>query len=39
VFIRREDAGRFIDEVRSDEPELAVHLRVEERGLGVGGPN
>jgi hypothetical protein len=27
VFIRREDAERFIDEVRGDEPELASCLR------------
>jgi hypothetical protein len=39
VFIRREDADRFIDEVRGDEPELAAHLRVEERELEAGGLN
>lgn len=32
TFIRREDAKRFIDEVRRDEPELAAYLRIEERG-------
>jgi hypothetical protein len=30
VFIRREDAERFIDEVRGNEPEFAAHhLRIE----------
>ena len=36
TFIRREDAERFIEEVRGDDPELASYLRMEERGL-VGG--
>jgi hypothetical protein len=36
-FIRREDAERFIDEVRGDEPELAAKLGVEERELEAGG--
>ena len=36
VFIRREDVERFIDEVRGDEPELAMHLRIEERELEAG---
>ena len=31
VFIRRENADRFIAEVRGDDPELARHLRMEER--------
>ena len=39
TFIRREDAERFIDEVRRDEPELASHLRIEERELEAGGLN
>ena len=26
TFLRREDAERFIEEVRGDEPELAAHL-------------
>jgi hypothetical protein len=39
VFIRREDAERFIEEVRGDDSELASHLRIEERELGVGGLN
>jgi hypothetical protein len=29
VFIRHEDAGRFIDEVREDDSELAELRRVE----------
>jgi hypothetical protein len=29
VFVRREDAERFIEEVRGDEPELAAKLRME----------
>ena len=33
VFVRGEDAERFIEEVRGDEPELAVKLRIEEREL------
>jgi hypothetical protein len=39
VFIRREDAERFIAEVRGDEPELAAQLRIEERELEAGGRN
>ncbi len=31
VFIRREDAERFIEEVRGDDPEVAGYLRIEER--------
>ncbi len=30
TFIRREDAERFIEEVRGDDPELASYLRIEE---------
>ena len=33
VFIRREDAERFIEEVRGDDPEFACHLRIEEPEL------
>ena len=33
VFVQREDAERFIAEVHDDEPELASHLRIEEREL------
>jgi hypothetical protein len=36
VFVRREDADRFIDEVSNDEPELASYLRIEERELEAG---
>ena len=39
TFIRREDAGRFVEDVRGDDPELAAKLRVEERGLDAGGMN
>jgi hypothetical protein len=39
VFIRREDAERFVEEVRGDDPELASCLRIEERELGEGGLN
>ena len=31
VLVRREDAERFIEEVRGDDPKLAGHLRIEER--------
>ena len=34
TFVRREDAERFVEEVRSDDPELASYLRIEERELG-----
>jgi hypothetical protein len=37
VFIRREDAERFIAEVRGDDPETAATLRIEERELEAGG--
>jgi hypothetical protein len=36
TFIRREDAERFVAEVRSDVPELATYLRIEERELEAG---
>ena len=39
VFLRREDAERFIEEVRGDDPELASYLRIEERQLEAGGVN
>ena len=39
VFIRREDAERFIDEVRGDDPDLAAKLRIEHGELGAGGLN
>jgi hypothetical protein len=37
TFGRREDAERFIEEVRGDDPELASYLRIEERELEAGG--
>ena len=39
VFIRREDAERFIEEVRGDDPDVAASLRVDERELEAGGLN
>jgi hypothetical protein len=39
VFLRRDDAERFIEDVRGDEPELAAKLRIEERELEAGGVN
>ena len=39
VFIRREDAERFVDDVRGDDREVAAKLRSEERELEVGGVN
>ena len=39
VFVRREDAERFIEEVRGDDPEVAAKLRIEERELEAGGLN
>jgi hypothetical protein len=33
VFLRREDAERFVEAIRGDEPELAEPLRIEEREL------
>ena len=39
VLHAREDAERFITEVRGDDAELASHLRIEERELEAGGLN
>jgi hypothetical protein len=39
VFVRREDAERFIWEARRDEPEVAAKLRIEERELEAGPPS
>jgi hypothetical protein len=39
VFIWREDAERFIEEVERDEPELAERLWIEERELQADAPN
>ena len=33
TFIRREDAEHFVEDVCGDDPELASHLRIEEREL------
>ena len=35
VFVRREDAERFVEEIRGDA--LATFLRIEERELEAGG--
>ena len=32
TFIRRENAERFIEEVRGDDPEAAAKLRIEDLG-------
>ena len=37
VFIRREDAERFIEEVRGDDPEMTAKLRIEERSWRRAG--
>jgi hypothetical protein len=34
TLVRREDAERFVEEVRRDDPELGSYLRIEE---GAGG--
>ena len=39
VLLTREDAERLIAEVRGDDAELALHLRIEERELEAGGLN
>ena len=39
TFIRRQDAERFIEEVRGDDPQIAAKLRIEERELEAGGLN
>jgi hypothetical protein len=39
VFVRREDAERFFDEIRGDDPEIATKLRIEERELDAGRLN
>jgi hypothetical protein len=33
TFSRREDAERFIEEFRGDDPDRASYLRIEEREL------
>ena len=37
VFVRREDAERFIEEVHVDEPDLAKSPGIEERELEAAG--
>jgi hypothetical protein len=37
--VRREDAVRFVEEIRGDEPALARYLRIEERELEAGRRN
>jgi hypothetical protein len=39
TFIRRDDAERFVEEVRCDDLDLARNLRIEERELEAGQPN
>lgn len=39
VFVRREDAERFVEEIRGDEPEIAAKLRIEERELDASDVN
>jgi hypothetical protein len=39
VFIRREDAERFIKEAQGDDPEVAASFRTEERDPEAGGLN
>lgn len=39
VYLRREDAEGFIEEIRGDEPELAETLRIEEQELRAGERN
>jgi hypothetical protein len=39
MFVRREDAERFIEEVRGDDPEVSASLRNEERELEAGAWN
>jgi hypothetical protein len=39
TFGRREDAERFLEELRRDEPELASALWIEEHELEAGGHN
>jgi hypothetical protein len=39
VLVRREDAERFIEEVRGDKPDMAAMPRIEERELEAGGLN
>jgi hypothetical protein len=38
LYLDRSVEG-FVEEVRGDEPEVASHLRIEERELEAGGLN
>jgi hypothetical protein len=37
TFVRRNDAERFVEEIRRDDPDLASYLRIEERARGGWG--
>jgi hypothetical protein len=39
VFVRRENAERFVEEVRGDDPALAGFLRIKKRELEAGERN
>jgi hypothetical protein len=39
VFVRLEDAERFVEDVLSEDPDLVETLRIEERELEAGGLN
>jgi len=39
TFVRRDDAERFVEDVRRDDIQLAAHVRIEERELQTGGRN
>jgi hypothetical protein len=39
VYVSAEDAERFDEEDRGDDPERAKPLRIEERELDIGGRN
>jgi hypothetical protein len=39
THVRREDAERFIEEIRSDDSEIAAKMRIEERELDAGSSN
>ena len=39
VFVRREDAERFVEEVRGDDLDVGAKLRIEERELQAGEMN
>lgn len=39
VFLRRDAAQRFVEEVRRDDSRLAEPMRIEEQELTVGGLN